>query len=95
MIVGGVGSNEREEQDEWDKYRAANQSELGQIIQNKKTDADGDNIGDDQCPDHGKGKDEMLIQHIRSGHNPEKEKRAQENRHGRAARNSKRNGWDK
>mgnify|MGYP006162829171 CR=1 FL=1 len=36
MIVGGIGPNESEEQDERDKHCAADQSELGQVIQKKK-----------------------------------------------------------
>ena len=79
-----------QQEQERDQVRPFDERDLGELIEEQKTDRYGDDVGDDDDPDEGQGEGQMLgrVQQIRSGHDALNDEGAEQDRHRHAAGNA-------
>src|SRR3990170_3019170 len=94
LPVGGVTSDEDEQQHEGDDQAAAHVGDLCQLIEHEKTQYHGDDVGDHQRPNHREGDGQMFGQHIGAGYDSHDQKATEQNRHRAAARHAEGDGRD-
>ncbi len=90
----GVRAERRQHHQERHEQRGLQIREPDELIEEQERHRDGNDVGEDNDPDHRVGDVQVPRQHRRPGHEPLEQEHAQENRHRDAARNPKGDGRD-
>ena len=92
-VFDGESAKINQQEKERDKQGSSYIGDFCELLEKKKTDRNGNDVGNDNDPDEGEGKREMLgrIQHVGARHDPLDQERAEQDRRGDAARDAKGN----